>query len=135
MTRCRSKLTVQPLWIVFQRPFESVFATARSVIVEIGAEDDGVGFGELGVGAGIEGGQIARIASLNPDGRRIVAGVKRALGDAHADTGDVLVATQMSQVGLDEKKHKRVTCLSIRKRFGLFISKKKEEKPEKERTE
>ena len=63
------KLTVQPFGIVFQCPFECEFTTSRRVVVQIGAEDDGIRFGKFGVGAGIECGQIARVAALDPDGR------------------------------------------------------------------
>lgn len=104
LNKAWAKLTVQPFGIVFQCPLERELTTARRVVVQIGAEDDGVGFGELGVGAGIEGRQVARIAALDPHGRRVVARVKRALGDAHPNSGDVLVASQMRQVGLDSPK-------------------------------
>lgn len=100
------KLTVQPFRIVFQCAFEGELATARRVVVQIRAENDGVRFGELGIRTGIECGQVARIAALHPDGRRIIARVKRALGNAHAHTGDVFIATQMRQVGLHQFRFK-----------------------------
>lgn len=77
-------LTVKPFGIILERPLEAERLTAGSQIVEIRAEDYGIGFGELGVGAGIKSWQVTRIALLDPDRRRIVRRVVRALCDAHS---------------------------------------------------
>lgn len=94
------RLTVEPLGVVFEGALERVLAPAGGVVVEVGAEDDGVGFGEFGVGARVERRQVARIAALDPHGRAVVRRVERALGDAHAHPGHVLVAAQMRQIRL-----------------------------------
>ena len=103
-THNKRKLTVQPFGIVFQCSLEGEFTTPRRVVVQIGAEDDCIRFGELGIGAGIECGQVAGISALHPNGGGIVARVKRTFGDTHAHSGHVLVPSQMRQVGLNINK-------------------------------
>lgn len=100
----RAARTVQPLGVVFERPLERVLAPSGRVVVQVGAENHCVGFRELGVGARVEGGQLAGVAALHPHGRRVVARVERALGDAHAHAGHVLVAPQVRQVGLENSE-------------------------------
>ena len=102
----KKKLTVQPFGIVFESAFECVFTSAGRVVVQVGAEDDSVGFGEFGIGAGIESRQIARIAAFHPHGRRIVARIERAFSDAHTDARHVFISTQMCQIGLLSIKEK-----------------------------
>ena len=46
--------TVEPFGVVFQCPFEGIFAATGRVVVEIRSENDGISFGEFSVGAGIE---------------------------------------------------------------------------------
>jgi len=95
-------LTVEPLGVVLERPLEAERLATGSQIVEVRAEDDGVGLGEFGVRAGVKSRQVPRIALLDPDCRRIVRGVVGALRDAHADAGNELVARQVSQIALQE---------------------------------
>lgn len=97
-------LTVEPLGVVFKGALEGVEASSSGQVEEIGTEDDGVRFGELGVGSAVEGRQIARVALLHPHGRRVVVGVKRALGHAQSNARHVLAAQQVRQVGLQKNK-------------------------------
>ena len=106
-----NEFTVEPFGVVFEGPLEGVLAAAGRVVVEIRAEDDGIGFGELGVGARVERRQTPRIAVLHPNGRAVVARVERALGDAHSNTGHVLISTQLRQISLK----------NINKKFNLLI--------------
>ena len=82
---------VQHVGVVLDGPLETVLAPAAVQVEEVGPEDDCVGLGELSVGAGVEGGQAARVATLDPDGGGVVLGVEGTLRDAAADAGDVLV--------------------------------------------
>lgn len=85
-------LTVEPFRVVFECTLEAEFSTAGGEVVEVGAEDDGVGFGEFGVGAGIEAGEVAGVSVFDPDCCGVVGGVVRAFRNAHSDTWDVLVS-------------------------------------------
>lgn len=95
-------LTVKPLGIVLERPLEAERLAAGSQIEEIRAEDYGIGFGELGVRAGIKSWKVSGIALLDPDRRRIVRRVVRALRDAHSYSWDELVTRQVSQIALEK---------------------------------
>jgi len=85
-------LTIEPLGVVLECPLEAIRLTTGSQIVEIRAEDYGIGFGEFGVRAGIKSWQVSGIALLDPDCRRIVRRVIRALRDTHSYSRDKLVA-------------------------------------------
>jgi len=101
---CYDTLTVEPVGIVFQRSLERELLTSRGQVEQVRAEDDRVRFGELGVGAAVQGRQLSRVALLRPDGRRIVQRVVRTFGRAETHAGHVLVSGQVRQVGLREKK-------------------------------
>lgn len=73
--------------------------------MQIGSEDDRVGLRELCVGAGVERGQVARVAALDPQCRGVVGRVVRALSDAHADARHVLPPWQVCQVRLQQKNN------------------------------
>jgi len=85
-------LTVEPLGVVLECPFEAVHLATGSQIEEIRAEDYGIGFGEFGVRAGIKSWQVSGIALLDPDRRRIVRRIIRTLRDALSHSRDKLVA-------------------------------------------
>lgn len=85
-------LTVEPFGVVLECPLEAERLATGSQIVEIRAEDYGIGFGELGVRARIKSWQVSGIALLDPDRRRIVRRVIRTLRDAHSHSRDKLVA-------------------------------------------
>lgn len=85
-------LTIEPLGVVLECPFEAKRFPTGSQIVEIRPEDYSIGFGELGVRAGIKSWQISGIALLDPDRRRIVRRVIRTLRDAHSYPRNKLVA-------------------------------------------
>lgn len=84
-------LTVEPFGVVLECPFEAERFPPGSQIVEIRPEDYGIGFGKLGVRAGIKSWQVSGIALLDPDRRRIVRRVIRTLRDAHSHPWDKLV--------------------------------------------
>lgn len=72
--------------------------------MQVGPEDDRVRLGELRVGAWVQGWQIARVATLHPEGRGIVRRVVGTFGDAHPYSRHVLVSGQVRQVGLQQKR-------------------------------
>lgn len=82
---------VEPLGVVFEGSLVGELAFHGGEVEELRAEDDGVGLGELGVGARVEAGQVARIPALHPGRRRVVRRVVRALGDPVPHARDVLV--------------------------------------------
>lgn len=84
-------LTIEPLGIVLERSFEAERLATGSQIVEIRAEDYGIGFGELGIRAGIKSWQVPRIALLDPNRRRVVRRIVRALRDTHSHSRNKLV--------------------------------------------
>lgn len=86
---------------------------AGAEIKEVVAKDDGVGLGELCVGAGVDGGQAAGVAARHPHRRAVVRRVVRALGHSQPHAWDVLVARQMCKVQL-------WNCTYFRESF-LFI--------------
>jgi len=93
-------LTVEPLGVIFQGALEGVEASAGGQVEEVGAEDDGVRFGEFGVGAAVEGGQVARVALLHPHRGRVVVGVERALCHPQTNPRHVLAPMRVRQVRL-----------------------------------
>lgn len=107
---CACILTVEPVGIVFQRPFERKLLASRRQVEQIRPEDDRVRFGELGVGAAVQGRQLSRVALFRPNGRGVVQRVVRALGRTQTHAGHVLVPGQMRQVGLRANKCRLHTC-------------------------
>jgi hypothetical protein len=109
-------LTVKPLGVVFEGALEGVEASAGGQVVEVGAEDDGVRLGELGVGAAVEGGQVARVALLHPHRGRVVVGVKRALGHPLTHPRHILAPMQVRQVRL--KTLRSIFNVGLKKQWG-----------------
>lgn len=95
-------LTIEPFGVVFKRPFKREFTSSSRQVVQVSAEDHGVSFRELSVGAGVEGGQRARVPALHPQRRRVIRRVVRTLRDAHTDAWHVLVTGQVCQVRLQQ---------------------------------
>lgn len=87
--------------IIFDRPLESVFSATGFLIENVAPEDDGVGLGELGVGARVNGWMTSGISVLHPDGRGVVLGVEGTLGDTIANARVEFVSGQFGQVGVD----------------------------------
>lgn len=87
--------------------------------MQVSSEYDGVCFGELCVGAGVQRGQTARVAALHPQRGRVVRRVVGALRDAHPDAWHVLMAGQVRQVRLEQKNSVYFYCPLSRSRFNI----------------
>lgn len=99
-------LTVQPLGVVLEGPLEAELLPAGGQVVEVRPENDGVGFGEFGVGSGVESGQVSGVALFHPNCRRIVRRVVGTLGDPHSYSRYEGVAAEVGQIPLHKKKIK-----------------------------
>ena len=107
-------LTIEPFRVVFQGSFESVFTAPGGIVVEIRSENDGIGFGELGVGARVEGRQTSGVAMFHPHSRAVVTRIEWTLGDAHSDARNVFIPAQLSQIGLLESFRRVQLVITLR---------------------
>lgn len=91
-------LTVQPLGVVFECSLVAELLAASRQVVQVSAEDDGIGLGELCVRTAVECREFPRVAMLNPHSRGVVIGIVGTLGDPIANTGNVLAAVKVRQI-------------------------------------
>lgn len=71
--------------------------------MQVGPEDDRIRLRELCIRPGVQGRQVARVASLYPQSSGVVCGVVRTFCDTHADARHELVTRQVRQVRLQQR--------------------------------